>query len=282
MNRWRVLTWISALVALALGVVVGVQAVMLHTQGWRVQLGNVAEWIAAIGTVVAIVAVLFAALGYRHDVRARVEDENQRITSERRQQSELLSGWFVHFGSARYGPRIEDAPAEIINVAQVGLINASQVVIYDLFVVALCRWQPHPTPVVVNFDESKLVGRRSEGLIEKVAVQTQLIPPVEWDRPRDCLAVGSAKVVAPGRWSIELRLATTSVVPDKLHLFFRDHRGVHWWRDAIGQLTELPVPVDDQNRAARVRLIEKVLGEEPTDATVGVLALKPLSEAAAT
>lgn len=72
MNRWRIWTLVFALIALVLGVVVVVQAVMLHTQGWRVQLGNVAEWVAALGTVVAIVAVLIAALGYRHDVRTRV------------------------------------------------------------------------------------------------------------------------------------------------------------------------------------------------------------------
>jgi hypothetical protein len=25
-----------------------------------------------------------------------------------------------------------------------------------------------------------------------------------------------------------------------LHLFFRDHRGVYWWRDAAGHITEQP------------------------------------------
>jgi hypothetical protein len=151
-NRWRIWVLMFALISLALGVVVVVQAVMLHTQGWRVQLGNVAEWVAAFGTVVAIAAVLFAALGYRHDVRTRAEDERQRIATERRQQAELLSGWFVHFGSARHGPQIGNVPPEIINVTQVGLINASQVVIYDLFVVALCRPKSEPMPMVVNFD----------------------------------------------------------------------------------------------------------------------------------
>jgi hypothetical protein len=108
------------------------------------------------------------------------------------------------------------------------------------------------------------------------------IPPVEWERRRDSLAVGWAKVIAPGRWSVELRLGTTSVDPSQLHLFFRDHRGVYWWRDAIGQLTELPAPVDDQNRESRLRLIEEALGDERTDARVNVLSLKPLAETAAT
>jgi hypothetical protein len=281
-NRWRMWTLVFALIALVLGVVVVVQAVMLHTQGWRVQLGNVPEWVAALGTVVAIVAVLFAALGYRHDVLTRVEDEKQRVVTERRQQSELLSGWFVHYGSARHGPQIGDAPREVINVTQIGLINASQVVVYDLLVVALSRWKSYPTPMVVNFDESTAVVRRPGGAIQSVAVEMGFIPPVEWERRRDRLAVGSAKVLAPGRWSVELRLGTTSVEPNELHLFFRDHRGVFWWRDAIGNLTEVPAPVDPQNREIRVRLIEETLGEEPTDARVSVLSPKPLPETAAT
>ncbi|ORA08050.1 hypothetical protein BST14_25175 [Mycobacterium arosiense ATCC BAA-1401 = DSM 45069] len=282
MNRWRGWTFGLLFIALVLAVVVGVQAVMLHTQGWRVQLGNVAEWVAALGTAVAIVAVLFAALGYRHDVRTRVEDEKQRAAVERRQQAELLSGWFVHYGSARQGPQMGNASPEIINVTQIGLINASQVVVYDLFAAALCRHQSHPTPMVVNFDEASAVVRRPGGAIQSVAVEMGFVPPVEWEARRDRLAVGSAKVLAPGRWSVELRLGTTSVVPSELHLFFRDHRGVYWWRDAVGHLTEMPAPVDDQNRKSRVRLIEEALGEEPTDARVGVLSPKPLPETAAT
>lgn len=262
MKNWR--TWAIVLLVplvMVLSVVVVVQALMLRSRGWGVPMGNVAEWVAAFGTLVAIVAVLFAALGYRHDVRSRIEDEKQRIATARRQQAELLSGWFVHFGSTRYGPKIGDAPPELINVTQVGLINASQVVIYDLFVVAQCQHKPYPTPIAVGFDEKTDVVRRPDGGIESIAVQMGTIEPVAWERCRDSLAAGWAKVIAPGRWSVELRLATASVTPNKLHLFFRDHQGVHWWRDATGNLTELPVPADAQNRQARLPQIEEVLGE---------------------
>lgn len=167
-------------------------------------------------------------------------------------------------------------------MTQIGLINASQVVIYDLRVVAVCRKKSHPTPMVIDFDERTAVVRRPDGGIQSVAVEMGFIPPVEWERRRDRLAVGSAKVVAPGRWSVELRLGTTSVEPNELHLFSCDHRGVYWWRDAIGNLTELPAPVDDQNREIGVRLIEEVLREEPTDTRVTILSLKTLPETAAT
>lgn len=282
MNRWRIRTFVFALIAVALGVAVVVQAVMLHTQGWRVQLGNVAEWISAFGTAGAITAALYAALGYRHDVRTRAEDERQRIATERRQQAELLSGWFIHFGSVRPGPKIGDAPRENINVTQVGLINASQVVVYDLFIVATCQWKPEPTPVVLNFDPQTGVARRPDGSVESVSAEMGWVAPVEWERSRDVLAVGWAKVAGPGRWSADLRLGSASVTPKELHLFFRDHRGVHWWRDAIGHLTEMPAPVGHQNRQARLREIEEAVGEEPTDVRVSLLALKPLAETAAT
>jgi hypothetical protein len=140
------------------------------------------------------------------------------------------------------------APPGIINVTQIGLINASQIVVYDLFLVALCQHTSHPTLIAVDLDERTDVVRRRDGSIQSVAVGMGFIEPIEWERRRDSLAVGWAKVVAPGRWSVELRLATTSVQPDQLHLFFRDHRGVYWWRDATGNLTELPAPRDERNR----------------------------------
>jgi hypothetical protein len=39
-------------------------------------------------------------------------------------------------------------------------------------------------------------------------------------------------IFRPGRWSVSVRLSNTSVVARDLHVFFRDHRGVYWWRDA--------------------------------------------------
>ena len=52
LKSWR--TWavlLLAVLVMALAVVVVVQAVMLRSRGWTVPLGNVAEWLAAVGTV---------------------------------------------------------------------------------------------------------------------------------------------------------------------------------------------------------------------------------------
>jgi NAD/NADP transhydrogenase beta subunit len=84
---WRALAVVFGVLAMVLGVVVVVQAVMLHAEGWHIAMGTVPEWLAAFGTVVAIAAVLVAALGYRHEVRSRTQDERQRREVARRQQA---------------------------------------------------------------------------------------------------------------------------------------------------------------------------------------------------
>jgi hypothetical protein len=94
-----------AALAIALGVVVLVQAVMLHARGWRIALGTLPEWFSAFGTIAAIAAVLVATLGYRHEVRSRTQDEELRREAARRQQAELLSGWLINHGGTRPGDR---------------------------------------------------------------------------------------------------------------------------------------------------------------------------------
>lgn len=61
-------------IALALALIVAVQAWALHSRGWRLALGTVPEAVAAIGTVGA----LLVALGvWRHEVAVRRIDEGQ-------------------------------------------------------------------------------------------------------------------------------------------------------------------------------------------------------------
>jgi hypothetical protein len=267
-QRWKrhagALAVAFAVLALGFGVVVVVQAAMLHTKGWRIALGTVPVWLAAFGTLVAIVAVLIAAKGYQHQVRVRADDERERALAERRRQAELLSGWLISHGGTRLAPATGDAPRSIVNVADVGLINASEVVLYDVIVVAVCEHHK-PMPVAYSMNDIRFTD------------------PVAWDPKRDRLACGRAKVLPPGHWKVALRLATTSVAAIDLHLFFRDHQGVYWWRDAAGHITEQPPPTpDDRDGKGRIRQIEAALGEGPTDGRVGILVPKPLTDAEAT
>jgi hypothetical protein len=169
---------------------------------------------------------------------------------------ELLSGWLINHGGARHGARIGDVPPKVVNLADAGLINASQVVVYDVIVVAVCE---HHDPLPVAYSMSDI----------------RFTDPVPWDPKRDRLACGRAKVLPPGHWKVALRLATTSLAAMDLHLFFRDHQGVYWWRDASGQIREQPPPPDDRNGKGRIRQIEVALGEGPTDGRVGILVPKP-------
>lgn len=209
---------VFAAVALVLVGVVVVQAAMLHARGWRVAWGTMPDWFAGVGGLATIAALIVAWLVYRNDVKTRADDERQRAAIERRRQAGLLTAWFVDHGSARLGSAIVDgsrpgpvpgdAPRPIINVAEVGLINASQVVVYDLIVAAVC--EPHsPLPIAYSPTDIRLTER------------------VEWNQERDRLARGRARVLPPGQWSVALRLATASLVPTAVHLFFRDHQGVY-------------------------------------------------------
>lgn len=120
---WRVLAVVSAVLAVALGVTVGVQAAMLHTRGWRVAWGTLPDWLAAGGGVATVGALVVAWLVYRHDIKSRRDDERQRVAVERRRQAELLSAWFIHYGSPRLsapikfgqavGVLIADTPREV-------------------------------------------------------------------------------------------------------------------------------------------------------------------------
>ncbi|WP_133054444.1 hypothetical protein [Mycolicibacter algericus] len=71
---------------LMLGVVVAVQAAMLHARGWRIALGSVPEWLAAFGTFAAFGALLIAAREWRagQDERRSLEDERRAADAERR------------------------------------------------------------------------------------------------------------------------------------------------------------------------------------------------------
>lgn len=259
----------TVLSLILVGVVI-VQATMLHARGWRIVGGTLPDWLEALGGIATVLALIVAWRVYRHDVSARADDKVKRALDERRRQAELLTGWFIHGGGARLRPRIADGtrpgpipagmPQEVINVAEVGLINASQVIVYDLIVAAVCEPSP-PIPVIYG------------------PADIQMTEPVEWNPERDTLARGRAKVLAPGQWSVDLRLATTSVKPTALHLFFRDHQGVYWWRDARGRLTEQVPPPDDGR--GRERQIAEALGE-PTDGRVRDLAVRPLADKRAT
>ena len=75
------------LAVLALLVVIAVQAAMLQMQGWRVQLGSLADWVQALGTVAAFGALIFAGREWKSNERDRTALERDRQIAEEERQT---------------------------------------------------------------------------------------------------------------------------------------------------------------------------------------------------
>lgn len=258
LRRWRTRAIVSTVLTVALGAVVVIQAVMLHNQGWRVVPGTVPDWFAAVGAVATVGALVVAWRVYRNDIKAR-----------RRQQAENITSWL---GSHTAVERevIVGRGLEVVSTVQVNILNASPSVIYDVIVVTTNRHTGHPG--VINSP----LGESIAPNLAKVRFEE-----FDWQPRRDRLARGRAQVVPPGAWRASVKLAHPAVAAEDVHLFFRDHRGVYWWRDADGLLTEQPAP-PNRDRDGRKQQIEDALGEGPSDSGLVVMIPKRLRDEDAT
>lgn len=253
LKLWRAVAVALAVVALMLGFVVVVQAMMLHAQGWRIAMGTMPDWLAAAGGLATVGTLVVALLVYRRNTK-----------TDRRQQAEAVLAWI---GGQRniYREVIHGQGPVMTSTVEVNLLNASPAVLFDLVVVVL--GQHATTPTLANVGDQGIS-----------AVYEQ-----DWEPRRDRLAAGRANVLPPGSWQVWVKLAHPSVIADEVHLFYRDQRGVYWWREPGGRVSEYQTPPsDDRYGEARIRQIADTLGEAPTDASVGILVPKPLPDAEAT
>ena len=205
-------------VVVGLVVVVVVQAFMLRSDGWTVPLGNVAEWLGAIGGIATVGALVVAWLVYRQDVNARREDIIHRQDAERRQQAEMVTAWIVGVGT--------DTNATIPYV-DVALNNDSKGVVYDIRV--LVRF--HPTQALSHFEVPELGLVPSEG-----GAYFPELPP--------------------GTWVIAVPSPEPPAFPGGVEIYFRDQRTVAWRRGVDGYLvgdatppfrTQMPEFWDEQS-----------------------------------
>lgn len=257
LKLWRALTFASASLSAVLGVVVVVQAAMLHARGWRIAWGTMPDWLAALGGLATVGALFVAWRVYQRDVDSR-----------QRQQAENITAWTGGQTAVEREVIAGQGPV-VTSVVQVNILNASPSVIYDVIVVTTNRHSGHPG--VINSPTGVSVAPN----LGNVRFEN-----FDWSPTRDRLAQGIARVVPPGQWRVSLKLAHPCVVAEDIHLFFRDHRGVHWWRDGNGQLIEQRAP--NRNRDERTKQIEDALGEGQSDGRVGILVPKPLSDEEAT
>jgi hypothetical protein len=269
LKGWRTWAIVFAVVAVVLGVAVAVQAVMLHKQGWRVVPGSVPDWFSAVGAFATVLALVVAWRVYRHDVDSRREDQEHQYLAERRQQAENITAWLG--GQTAVESEVIDGQGLVVtSTVQVNIHNASPSVIYDVIAVTTNRHSGHPGVISSPLGESIAPG------LARVRFET-----FEWQPRRDRLARGRAQVVPTGPWRMSVKLAHPCVVAEEVHLFFRDHRGVYWWRDADGQLTEQPAP-PNRDRDARKQQIEDALSEGPSDSRLVIMIPKRLSDDDAT
>lgn len=75
------LACLFAALALMFGLVATIQRIELHNRHLWINWGTVPDWLAAIGGVATVAALVVAWAVYRHSVRARREDEQQRLIS---------------------------------------------------------------------------------------------------------------------------------------------------------------------------------------------------------
>jgi hypothetical protein len=120
-RQWEVhaseLACFFAALALIFGLIAGIQRIELHDRHMSVNWGTVPDWIAAIGALATVATLIVAYAVYRHEVSVRSEDQETRRREAERQQADLVTAWVE---SSQPGTAI------------VGLINASQGVVYDL------------------------------------------------------------------------------------------------------------------------------------------------------
>lgn len=195
---WRVLAALLALVAAALFVVVVVQARMLLKAGWTVPVGNVAEWVAALGGFGTVGTLIVAWTAFRRDQAQRASDDKARQDDEERRQAELVTGWLEDHIEAGLGP---DNRRHYVVLY---LVNASHGVVYDVFV----RVNGEPQdPVSVGGAAPE--HREARGYLHALPPKTSKL-------------------------MITMPDITHSV--KGLEVYFRDARNRRWMRDSFGEL----------------------------------------------
>ena len=97
LRSWR--TWavlLLAVLTMTLSVVVVMQALMLRSRGWGVPIGSLAEWVAAVGGLATVGALVVAWRVYRHDIHSRREDRERQ--ERNRQQIQADFAFVEHYG----------------------------------------------------------------------------------------------------------------------------------------------------------------------------------------
>jgi hypothetical protein len=216
--------WLAILfasLAFILLAVVSVQAVMLHSRGWRLVMGSLPEWVSAGGTVIAAFGVL-AAFGSLRIVRREWESQQAERRDELANQARLIV--------------VEDVPrAEMVPPANQARPRPDGKPEYRYVVI-----RNHSQEPVFNVripDGSSVETKKTLPWVTSVAeVRAQKedgsffspTPTVVHQHPPELVPV-----LAPGQATFQLDLQTVprdEQVTEHVYFTFTDARGARWQR----------------------------------------------------
>jgi hypothetical protein len=177
--------------------------------------GDVATWVAAVGTV----GTLGAALGQieiERRRRARQEQEDRR--ERHRSQARLIAGWA--------GPGEPEYGGSGLGATPIYMLNSSREPVYNVVAtIVLVQGAAPPT------------GEEWQRLF----TQRQQQDPTDWMR----VPTTTATILPPGRWRVWIPGSSwTGLMAGRAgaEVAFTDSGGSHWVRRGTGELEELELP----------------------------------------
>ncbi|CAN5682810.1 hypothetical protein BH10ACT9_BH10ACT9_18180 [soil metagenome] len=194
----RTLAIVLAVVVVLLSAVIIAQALMLLWSGWTVPVGNLAEGVGAVGGLATVGALVIAWIVYRNDQAVRASDEKTRREEDQRRQSELVTGWLDDHIESGLGPDHRE------HYVRLHLINASQGVVYDVFI--------------------RVTGEPSDPVSAGGAA------------PQHREARGYMHALPPKTAQLTIRMPHITHSVKSLEIYFRDARNQRWMRDSSGEL----------------------------------------------
>jgi hypothetical protein len=204
----------------------------------NIQWGDVATWVASVGTVLAVVVALVQVARER---RARLDDEAQDRSDRRLAHARLVSAWLgpaeaIPENHTDYGDAQLDAMYNYRTPIFVN--NSSAEPIYEV-VAGIVFIQGAGAPRTLE----ELLTFRQQRRRKIAELAAKGVDVASEQRAFQHNPVETSGIVPPGTWRIWVGgKGWTSVMSGRggVDIAFVDRAGVSWVRRAMGQLEELP------------------------------------------
>jgi hypothetical protein len=181
-----------------------------------IRLGDLPAWVAAVGTVGALIAALVQ-IKRERDRRIRQEEKDRE--ERHQEQARLVSGWVGTYEPVPWDD--PDNPAPIVRYPMY-LQNSSNEPIYNVLT----------TVVTLQAAGTPRTGEEWSAYVESMSEHEVMIPRT------------TAVILPPGRWRVWVVSEPVSAMQVRLaaEVAFTDRSGVHWVRRSDGALEQLEAP----------------------------------------